>query len=131
MHFFATTFIAIASLVVQSSFGLVIPKDVSSSQNNNIVAREPHFFQIREPSPDYTLYSPNPTVAGAEGSFEFKALDGEQSSEYHVKVYLESTSGNKTKVSLLLSLLMYCRQVKAEFSLTQLHSWPTSPSMVT
>jgi hypothetical protein len=116
MHFSATTFIALASLAVQSSLALVIPKDVSSSEIHNIVAREPHFFQIREPAPDYTLYSPNPAVAGTEGSFEFKALDGEQSSEYHVKVYLENDAGSKTEVSLLRLLFFGIVETKVEHS---------------
>ena len=125
MHFSATTFIALASLAVQSSLALVIPKDVSSSEINNIVAREPHFFQIREPAPDYTLYSPNPAVAGTEGSFEFKALDGEQSSEYHVKVYLENDSGSKTEVSLLLLLFFGVVGTKAEYhAIVQLANIP-------
>lgn len=101
MHFSATTFIALASLAVHSALALVIPQDAASSRNN-LIAREPHFFQLREPAPDYTLCSPNPAAAGAYGSFEFKALDGEQSSEYHVKVYLESNSGSKAEVSLLM-----------------------------
>lgn len=101
MYFSATIF-ALASLAVQSSLALVIPKNVEVARSeDNLVAREPHFFEIREPSPDYTLYSPNPTTSGAYGSFEFKVLDGEQSSEYHVKVYLQSTSGSKTEVSSL------------------------------
>lgn len=98
MHF-SSSIIAFACLAVQSSLALVIPQD-SSSSSGNLVQRAPHFFQVREPASDYTLYSPNPASSGATGSFEFKALDGEQSSEYHCKVYLESSDGSRTEVSL-------------------------------
>lgn len=104
MHFSATTFFALASLAIQSSLALVVPKDIQST-DNTLSSRAPHFFQLREPAPDYTLYSPNPAAAGAYSSFDFKALDGEQSSEYHVKVYLESSSGDKTEVSLYFLLV--------------------------
>ncbi|KAK9893766.1 hypothetical protein P389DRAFT_174617 [Cystobasidium minutum MCA 4210] len=95
MHFSAAPIIAFAALAVQSSLALVIPQDTSST----LEQRAPHFFQVREPAADYTLYSPTAASDNATGSFEFKALDGEQSSEYHCKVYLQSSSGSRTEVA--------------------------------
>lgn len=92
-----STFIALASLALSSTSALVIPSQEDST-SSHLVKREPHFFQVREPSSGYTLYSPNPAHSGSSGSFEFKALDGEQSSEFHVKVFLQAESGNREEV---------------------------------
>jgi hypothetical protein len=68
------------------------------TMSSHLETRAPHFFEIREPASGYTLESPSPASANATGSFEFKALDGEQSSEYSCKVYLQSSSGDKQQV---------------------------------
>lgn len=98
---FATTALATLSLLVPFTAGMVVPKaEFDLSERNILDTREPHPFEIQDPKSGYTLYSPYPSYSGAIGQFPFKALDGEQSSEYYVKVFLKSNkNGKRTKVS--------------------------------